>query len=207
MKRKEPVPESPQRTRIIEFSQELFFRYGFSRVTIDEIVAELHISKTTFYKLFKSKEEIFLAVVSEYYAAIGEGIVKIKAQSAGSYLDEFRSVTRFIAEKLERWDEKMRRDIRTSVPRIWVTIQDLQSRVLHSVLRSMLDKGIEKGILRRDIDPSLVARLMVIAIQNILNGEELRAHSMSFLDAFRTMTDILLQGILADGEKPCASPS
>ena len=54
---------TPQLDRILDFARERFFRYGYSSVTIDEIAAELRMSKATFYRFFKSKEELLESAV------------------------------------------------------------------------------------------------------------------------------------------------
>ena len=46
------------RERILKCTGELIRKYGFRRFTMDDIVAELSISKGTLYKEFKSKAEL-----------------------------------------------------------------------------------------------------------------------------------------------------
>ena len=48
---------------IINKSKELFFRYGYSKVRVDEIAEELGISKKTVYNHFKGKEDLLLEVI------------------------------------------------------------------------------------------------------------------------------------------------
>ena len=43
---------------IIQTSRELFWKYGFRRVTIDEICREAKTSKMTFYRFFPNKLEL-----------------------------------------------------------------------------------------------------------------------------------------------------
>ena len=51
------------RKKIIISSGRIFSRYGFKKTTMDEIAKALKIGKSSVYYYFKSKEEIFEAVV------------------------------------------------------------------------------------------------------------------------------------------------
>lgn len=54
------MPEST-RDRLIQASIRRFYRDGFRSVGIDQVLADVGISKTAFYKHFESKEDLMLA--------------------------------------------------------------------------------------------------------------------------------------------------
>jgi AcrR family transcriptional regulator len=190
-----------QKDRILAFARELFFHYGFTRVTIDEISAALHISKTTFYRYFKSKEDLLAEVIRTYYRKIRDGISDIMAHGAGGYLEELKKVMRFIGEMLEHIDARARQDIRAAAPGVWKTLQELQHRMVHSVLEKILEKGMGTKIVRRDINARKMAQVLVMTLENALDGEALRALSLSIEEAFDTLINVFLDGILHDRQK------
>ena len=49
--------------RLMEKSEELFWKYGYNAVSVDQIAAEAGISKMTIYKHFHSKEDLFIQVL------------------------------------------------------------------------------------------------------------------------------------------------
>jgi AcrR family transcriptional regulator len=51
------------RERILHTAYDLFSREGVLKVGVDRIIAEAGVSKTTFYRRFRSKEELILAVL------------------------------------------------------------------------------------------------------------------------------------------------
>ncbi len=188
-----------QRGRILDFSLDLFFRYGFSRVTIEEIVAELHISKTTFYKHFASKEDLLTEVIRSYYRIIRNGIASMTARGMEGYREELRNILLFVAEKLARMDSRARQDIRTSAPGIWKTLQALQRSVVHAGLEKALRKGMELGILRPDRDAGLVAELLVMSLESAASGEGLIGSDLSSPAACNALVDVYFEGLLAQG--------
>ena len=52
--------------RIMLEARGLFFRYGFSKVTMDEAAEALGMSKKTLYRYFPSKEELLEEVTSAH---------------------------------------------------------------------------------------------------------------------------------------------
>lgn len=53
------------RDRLIATAQDLFYREGFQAVGLDQVFAEVGVTKTTFYNHFTSKEDLILAVLRE----------------------------------------------------------------------------------------------------------------------------------------------
>src|SRR5262249_1909870 len=51
------------RERLIESAQDLFYREGFHAVGLDRLLAEVGVTKTTFYNHFTSKEDLILEVL------------------------------------------------------------------------------------------------------------------------------------------------
>ena len=51
------------RHRLIEVAGRLFYRAGFRNVAIDQVLADVGISKPAFYKHFESKDELMLAAL------------------------------------------------------------------------------------------------------------------------------------------------
>lgn len=53
----------PTRQRLVEAAVRRFYRDGFRNVGIDQVLADVGISKTAFYKHFDSKEDLMLAAL------------------------------------------------------------------------------------------------------------------------------------------------
>ena len=65
--------DSPKYRALMEAGRKLFWKYGFRRVTVDEICKEAEVSKMTFYRCFKNKTEIARTIFNE---VIKKGIEK-----------------------------------------------------------------------------------------------------------------------------------
>ncbi len=55
------MPRSSTRQHIVEVASDLFYRNGYNRTGINEVIAESGIAKATLYNHFRSKDEICIA--------------------------------------------------------------------------------------------------------------------------------------------------
>jgi AcrR family transcriptional regulator len=58
--------KTPTRQRLIDAAGRRFYRDGFRNVGIDQVLADVGISKTAFYKHFESKEDLMLAALEDH---------------------------------------------------------------------------------------------------------------------------------------------
>src|ERR1039458_4500495 len=63
MKTKQQVVSEFRRTKIVDAARSIFARKGFARGIMDEIAKEAGIAKGTIYLYFRSKKEIYKAVM------------------------------------------------------------------------------------------------------------------------------------------------
>lgn len=54
-----------KQTRLLEAAIKLFARVGYDNASVDEIVEAAGVAKGTFYYYFKSKEDLFLSLISD----------------------------------------------------------------------------------------------------------------------------------------------
>jgi AcrR family transcriptional regulator len=86
---------SQTRERLIDSATRRFYRDGFRNVGIDQVMDDVGISKTAFYKHFRSKDELMLAVLEKQNRWLQETFSKLVEQRAGggaSPADQLRAV-------------------------------------------------------------------------------------------------------------------
>lgn len=54
-----------KRKQLINTAKDLFFKYGIKRVTVEEICQEAGVSKMTFYKHYKNKNELVKTMITQ----------------------------------------------------------------------------------------------------------------------------------------------
>lgn len=71
------------RQRLIDAGLKRFYRDGFRNVGIDQILSDVEISKTAFYKHFESKEDLMLAVLDDHDRWMQETFRKMVRERGG----------------------------------------------------------------------------------------------------------------------------
>ena len=74
------IKVSPKRDEIIERAYGVFFKQGIHATGIDTILYNTGISKRTFYKYFRSKEEVVLAAIEFYEKQLFNSIPHLMGQ-------------------------------------------------------------------------------------------------------------------------------
>src|SRR5262245_20973084 len=59
------IPSQPRnaRDRLLERAIDLFYSHGFNAIGLDQIIDEVGVTKTTFYKHFESKDDLMVQAV------------------------------------------------------------------------------------------------------------------------------------------------
>lgn len=78
---------------ILETARVLFWKYGFKRVSIEEICREAKTSKMTFYKFFPNKLDLAKAV---FDSVVGKSVTQFKI-----HLDEAKTASELLANMLQ----------------------------------------------------------------------------------------------------------
>jgi AcrR family transcriptional regulator len=75
--------KTPTRQRLIDAAGRRFYRDGFRNVGIDQILADVGISKTAFYKHFECKEDLVLAALEDHHRVMLETFRNLARERGG----------------------------------------------------------------------------------------------------------------------------
>jgi len=147
---------SDHRTRILDAAERLLGRYGYRKMTVDDLATEAGIGKGTVYLSFPSKEEVVLGTVDRIVDAVCDEMERIAA-SDKPMTERVR--TMLMARILIRFDR---------VAGYRESLNDL----LSSVRKGLLER--RERHFAREIDilgkvvPKRMARALVLATNNFL---------------------------------------
>jgi AcrR family transcriptional regulator len=74
---------SDTRQRLLEAALSRFYRSGFANVGLDQIIDEVGISKTAFYKHFESKDNLMVAILDEQSDRMIQQLRELVARHGG----------------------------------------------------------------------------------------------------------------------------
>lgn len=151
------------RQKLLDSALQVFARNGYERATVDEIVREAGFSKGAFYVHFETKEDLFWEMLEERITAQQEAFRQVVDVSLSVAENERRILEQAFSMSahplgpaviLEFTAHGMRNEkVREQLARMYER--------WHSFVAETLTAGQELGVVRKDIDLSLLASTLI----------------------------------------------
>jgi len=154
--------------KIIETAQRIFSQLGFKKTTMDDIAQAVFKAKSSLYHYFKSKEEIYRAVVEKESRLVKEEIEQgLAAQSSpAKKLETYVKIRMRALRRLANFYRAFREEYLETYGFIQKIRQDYDRYEIETI-KSILAEGIETGIFSV---PNL--ELTAVAIITAMKGFE-----------------------------------
>jgi len=162
-----------KKEKTIEKAREYFHRHWYRKASLSDLIAEIGISKPTFYNYFKNKEELFnsvmLATHDEFQYEFNQ-----RSKAAASAMERLDIFLRTYAWFLDAFP--LYRDLyqpgNDLMPR-WIKSRSAKDLFAESVetLRAIVEQGQEEGSFDPQIDPAKAALILYNAIVLLLSHD------------------------------------
>lgn len=201
-------PSPTERQRIVQVAEKIFLSTGFSRVLMDDLAAELGMSKKTLYRHFDSKEALLRAVLQSRVEAAEQGLRLIVATQE-TFPAKMQHLVHFIHANIGQISPLFLDDIRRYAPQCFEIVEEFRGRAIPTYFGAILDEGIAEGYLRKEIHRDLLIRMLVLSVQGIVRPGVIEHMRLLPADALDGILSILLRGALtAEGRMlPTFSPA
>ena len=186
------------RAKILKTSGELFFKFGIRSVSIDDICNELHISKKTFYTVFKQKDELIVELLDAMRQKKEKDYQQVLAPSVNVLdllMQSFKTLRQHSMEKHLAFGF----DLEKFYPELWHERQVMLKEMDLKYMAQMLRTGIEQGMYREDLNIEATAVLLANLIPNVL--KDLMQVSMNTAQRVDFVLDMIVRMIC--NEKGC----
>ncbi len=183
--------------RIVSHARERFFREGFSKTSIDELTAQLSMSKKTFYQIFKSKEDLLEHIVERKLGEINASMEYILSQPHDS-VQKLHEIIRYMGNTLSSMSKQMMMDMQRQMPDLWTRIEQFRRERLTKNITLLLQQGMEEGFVRKNLNTRVFLLSYLASIQSIMQPSVLSHESFSSKEALEAIMDIFFQGILTE---------
>jgi AcrR family transcriptional regulator len=182
------------RNRIISEAFELFMKYGIRSVTMDQISGHLGISKRTLYETFKDKTEL-LREGLDYLSNIKKSEARETVENSDNVIKTIYILARKGEEMKQRINPLFFEDIRKYYPDIHAMLTTGGRYRDYSFTRDLLQKGINDGLFKKDLDIELVNNYFHQVMNIVMNEEIFPKDRYTHEDIFRNIIMPYLVGI------------
>jgi AcrR family transcriptional regulator len=198
--------EKDQRIRsILSAAKKVFFSKGYQRTTMDEIAFEAEISKPTIYQYFRTKDELYSALMLPFLEEFGSHFEQIGKKLEARRYTTGRSVVKDIFRAFLKSYEAAPDSLR--VANAFFQHADLINELNQDARLAISSRGrhdfeLARGILEAAVDQGLIRKISSYALSDIIWGLLLGVSQVMDMKATKqTDSDKYLKSTLAEAEK------
>ncbi len=207
----EAAPSTDTRIAILEAAVRLFARTGISATTLDDIAAEADVTRGAISWHFHSKDDLLAAIIKQYgpHAMLSSVKAQFERERQNGVLIDPEIYFHRIAEAAYDWFTSQSDLTRLAVLIVY-THPEAARFIAHMIaegrqqMSEYMQAWQEQGYFRKDIDPSICVKVMVITFAMRAIGRELmfplgQMPREEFIDQ---LVSLLLYGIVVRERTP-----
>ncbi|MBC3787652.1 TetR/AcrR family transcriptional regulator [Spirosoma utsteinense] len=192
--------------RILDAAMTLFFRYGYSRVVVDDIVRELAISKKTVYNHFGGKSEILTAGIDRFARQFRQRADEIVNDVDLSLRQKLNAYLQHIGGSFSTVNKEFWDDLKRSEPVAYKQANDFRRDMQLQYLTQLVEEGVRVGYIRDDASRQIAIVMFISAVQQLTDTDFLsqfpadisRQIPATTQERIDLVLNILLRGILTE---------
>lgn len=178
------------RQRILKTAMTAFVEKGIKAVKMDDVAAQLSISKRTLYEIFQNKEQLLYEGVRLYHQQKKQQMELIGLTSK-NVMEIILRVYKIKVQEFKMTNPVFYSDL-SKYPLVLDYLNNENQKV-HSKYVQFMERGVKEGYFRKDVDYNLTSR-MFDALEKFIMREELyKAYSIE--DIFKYIVFVSLRGL------------
>lgn len=183
--------------RLMEKAEELFFKYGYNGVSVDQIAKEAGISKMTVYKHFHNKEDLFVEVIGDNIRKQMDEARRLMDEKYHT-LDKIEALYDYSMDAAKKYPHILLKDI-IERKSFLERITDLKTEIALPLWKHILEDGISKGEVR-SMDVEFVSGLLM-NMPNAVKNLDFMDSEEGMMKFYKNFIDFLKYGLLGGLEK------
>jgi AcrR family transcriptional regulator len=197
-----PVPGPVVVRQVIAIARRQFFLHGFRRVSMDDLAAELRMSKKTLYACFPRKSSLVEAVLKDKFNEVEQDLSRV-ASEASSDIEE--AIHRFL-QRVQRHTAEIHpsfvRDLGRETPHLFRIVEHRRRRLIRRHVAALFNKGRRAGLIRKDIPVHLIIEILLGAVEAIMTPSKLTELGLTLEKGYSTIIRLILEGAIERRSTP-----
>lgn len=192
----DPATGGAARQRIVTEARRHFLAHGFRGVTMDDLAAEMGMSKKTLYTHFASKSVLLEAVIEDKLRAVDLDLGRVATASAADFAAALPHLLACVREHSEELQPSFLRDMAREAPELFARVQTRRRALIQRHFGKLLGEGRKAGIIRKDITTDLMIEILVGATDALMNPQKLSQLNLSAKICLSAIIAIFLEGVV-----------
>lgn len=191
--------EDQVKSRILDHIEKKLSNQGFRNFTVDQIANELHISKKTIYKTFRTKEELIRSAIINQLTNPYRYVINIIEEERNT-VEKFIELSKIVEQYYSAFNEISIERLRYDFRDLADYIEQFRIHRINPLINRLLKDGKEKELIL-DIPYEIIIKVFTSALGAIATSKSDNLSNYSYHQEFRLTFNILLNGILKEKGK------
>jgi len=192
------VGKESKRGEILKAAEKLFGHFGLKKTSLEDIAESIGLAKTSIYYYFKSKAELFIAVINNESRVL---LTRMKDEinkheNPKDKLEAyFETRMKYLEElvNLKRVTKKAAKELFPRAEKLRASFFEAEKKIVATILR----QGVKEDIFKID-DPEFVAVAIIASMKGLESSLVLYLDREIRKDDYSAMLQILFNGILKE---------
>jgi len=170
---------------------------------MDDLAAELGISKKTLYAHFTSKTALLEAVLANKFANVSSTLERIGREHPHDFPAALHQLLAGMHRELDEIKPPFVRDVRLKAPHVFKIVERRRAELIQRHFGKLFVEGQRKGMVRKDVPAKLMIEILLGAVQAIMNPRRIEELGLSPKAGFIGIIKVVLEGaLIRKGVKP-----
>jgi len=187
-----PIMEAKE--RILLKAHELFNRYGIRSVSMDDIAAQLGMSKKTLYQYYTDKDELVKAVFTSVMEH-NQSQCSIDQKRAENPIHEVFLAFDMVKEMFANMNPSILYDMEKYHPITFKKFQEYKNGFMYGLIRSNIERGMKEELYRSDIDVDICTRFRINSIMLSFDSEVYPNNRTHLVHIEQQLLELFLYGL------------
>ena len=192
-----PEVERTTRQRILLAARDLLVARGVRRVSMDDVAVAAGVTRMTVYRHFGDRESL----VREAFLALAEALEAVIADLGGEQrpdVDAFLGRIGGVVGALPSGLQEAMAELQKAHPGVYAEVRDRERRAIGSLFELLYSGAEAQGRIRPGLKRPVVEVLFWQVVTGFFDYPTLQAQGLSPTEVFRTIVDVLLNGMLVE---------
>lgn len=165
------IENSHSKEQMLACISDLFLKYGLRSTSMEDICSHLKISKKTLYQFFNNKDDVVEQVLlyRRNNSDMQKSFQQLKAGK--NAIEIFLTMRDDLIKKMHSQLPANTFDVKKYHPAVYQKITEIDEKNASIFLNEIINKGIEEGLFRQDINREVQTYLLSKQMQFLANPE------------------------------------
>ena len=183
--------------RIQQKAEQLFRHYGIKSVTMDEIAAQLGISKKTIYQFYSDKDALVYDIFKSITEQNKQKCMQFKTKAENAIHEQYLS-SDAAKEIFSNMNSAVLFDLNRSYPSVFAEFENHKKQFLFKIIKDNIMRGIKEGLFRKDLDVNIITWIQLEIVSGLLHNEEIISGKNTFAHFEKEAKDFFLHGLCTE---------